>query len=208
MTRASSVHSGDLNHDGVVDDGAKTVDDHGDLKVIGNSEPRFNFGLHLGADWKGIDVQMFFQGVLKRDLWLSGPMFWGADGGEWQSVGFEDYWRPENTTSIFGANPNAYYPKAYLGDKGNKNKLVQTGYLQNGAYVRMKNLQVGYTLPKAWTQKAHMEKIRLYFSAENLFTISGIADMFDPEAIASNGFSDGKTYPLSQTFSFGINVTL
>lgn len=73
---AGDIMYRDLNHDGVVDDGAKTVDDHGDLKVIGNSEPRFNFGLHLGADWKGIDVQMFFQGVLKRDLWLSGPMFW------------------------------------------------------------------------------------------------------------------------------------
>lgn len=104
---------------------------------------------------------MFFQGVLKRDLWLSGPLFWGADGGEWQSVGYEehlDYWRPENTTSIFGPNTDAYYPKAYIGDKGNKNKLTQTGYLQNGAYMRMKNLQVGYTFPKAWTSKVNIEK--------------------------------------------------
>ena len=105
-------------------------------------------------------------------------MFWGADDGEWQSVGLVehlDYWRPENTTSIFGPNTGAYYPKAYLGDKGDKNKLTQTGYLQNGAYMRMKNLQVGYTFPKAWTNKAHIEKVRVYFSAENLFTISGIA---------------------------------
>ena len=208
---AGDIMYKDLNGDKVVDDGSKTVDDHGDLRVIGNSEPRFNFGLHLGADWKGFDVQMFFQGVLKRDLWLSGPLFWGADGGEWQSVGYEehlDYWRPENTTSIFGPNTNAYYPKAYLGNKGNKNKLTQTGYLQNGAYMRMKNLQVGYTFPKAWTSKVNIDKVRVYFSAENLFTVSGIADMFDPEAIASNGWSSGKTYPLSQTFSFGINVTL
>lgn len=208
---AGDIMYKDLNGDKVVDDGSKTVDDHGDLRVIGNSEPRFNFGLHLGADWKGFDVQMFFQGVLKRDLWLSGPLFWGADGGEWQSVGYEehlDYWRPENTTSIFGPNTDAYYPKAYIGDKGDKNKLTQTGYLQNGAYMRMKNLQVGYTFPKAWTSKVNIEKVRVYFSAENLFTISGIADMFDPEAIAANGWSSGKTYPLSQTFSFGINVTL
>lgn len=208
---AGDIMYKDLNGDKVVDDGSKTVDDHGDLRVVGNSEPRFNFGLHLGADWKGFDVQMFFQGVLKRDLWLSGPLFWGADGGEWQSVGYEehlDYWRPQNTTSIFGPNADAYYPKAYIGDKGDKNKLTQTGYLQNGAYMRMKNLQVGYTFPKAWTSKVNIEKVRVYFSAENLFTISGIADMFDPEAIAANGWSSGKTYPLSQTFSFGINVTL
>ena len=132
---------------------------------------------------------------MKRDLWLSGPMFWGADGGEWQSVGFDehlDYFRPENTTSIFGANLNSYYPKAYLGDKGNKNKLTQTGYLQNGA----------------WMNKAKIEKLRIYVSGENLFTISGIADMFDPEATAGNGFSNGKTYPLSKTISFGLNITL
>lgn len=120
---AGDIMYKDLNGDKVVDDGSKTVDDHGDLRVIGNSEPRFNFGLHLGADWKSFDVQMFFQGVLKRDLWLSGPLFWGADGGEWQSVGYEehlDYWRPQNTTSIFGPNADAYYPKAYIGDKGDK----------------------------------------------------------------------------------------
>ena len=89
---------------------------------------------------------------MKRDLWLSGPMFWGADGGEWQSVGFDehlDYFRPENTTSIFGANLNSYYPKAYLGDKGNKNKQTQTRYLQNGAYMRMKNLQIGIYIPQS-----------------------------------------------------------
>lgn len=148
---------------------------------------------------------------MKRDLWLSGPMFWGADGGEWQSVGFDehlDYFRPENTTSIFGANVDSYYPKAYLGDKGNKNKQTQTRYLQNGAYMRMKNLQIGYTFPKAWMNKAKIEKLRVYVSGENLFTISGIADMFDPEATAGNGFSNGKTYPLSKTISFGLNITL
>lgn len=154
---------------------------------------------------------MFFQGVMKRDIWLGGPMFWGADGGEWQSVGFSehlDYFRPENTASVFGANLDSYYPKAYLGDKGNKNKKTQTRYLQNGAYMRMKNLQIGYTFPRAWMNKANIQKLRIYVSAENLFTISGIADMFDPEATAANGFSNGKTYPLSKTISFGLNITL
>lgn len=208
---AGDIMYRDLNGDGIVDKGNSTATDHGDLKKIGNSTPRLRFGLSLGADWKGFDIQMFFQGVMKRDLWLSGPMFWGADGGEWQSVGFDehlDYFRPENTTSIFGANLNSYYPKAYLGDKGNKNKQTQTRYLQNGAYMRMKNLQIGYTFPKAWMNKAKIEKLRIYVSGENLFTISGIADMFDPEATAGNGFSNGKTYPLSKTISFGLNITL
>ena len=64
--------------------------------------------------------------------------------------------------------------------------------------MRMKNLQIGYTFPKAWMNKAKIEKLRIYVSGENLFTISGIADMFDPEATAGNGFSNGKTYPLSK----------
>ncbi|WP_129697163.1 SusC/RagA family TonB-linked outer membrane protein [Parabacteroides goldsteinii] len=208
---AGDIMYRDLNGDKVVDSGNSTAIDHGDLKVIGNSTPRFRFGLSLGADWKGFDIQMFFQGVMKRDIWLGGPMFWGADGGEWQSVGFSehlDYFRPENTASVFGANLDSYYPKAYLGDKGNKNKKTQTRYLQNGAYMRMKNLQIGYTFPRAWMNKANIQKLRIYVSAENLFTISGIADMFDPEATAANGFSNGKTYPLSKTISFGLNITL
>ena len=116
---AGDIMYRDLNGDGIVDKGNSTATDHGDLKKIGNSTPRLRFGLSLGADWKGFDIQMFFQGVMKRDLWLSGPMFWGADGGEWQSVGFDehlDYFRPENTTSIFGANLNSYYPKEKEGN--------------------------------------------------------------------------------------------
>lgn len=209
---AGDIMYRDLDGNGIVEAGETTLENHGDLKVIGNSNPRFRFGLSLGADYKGFDVQMFFQGVMKRDLWLSGPMFWGVDQGEWQSVGFKehlDYFRPENTTSVFGPNTDSYYPRPYMDNNyGLKNKLVQSRYLQNGAYMRMKNLQVGYTFPKTWMNKIFVQNLRLYFSAENLFTISGIEDMFDPETTQAAGdFSDGKTYPLSRTFSFGLNVT-
>ena len=86
---------------------------------------------------------MFWQGVAKRDLWLDGPMFWGISGGEWQSTGLKehlDYYRPENTTSVFGPNTNAYFPKMYMSK--DMNQKVQTRYLQNGAYARLKNIQV------------------------------------------------------------------
>lgn len=209
---AGDVMYRDLDGQPGISKGSSTADDHGDLKRIGNSNPRFRFGLNLGADWKGFDVQMFFQGVLKRDLWLSGPMFWGMDsGGEWQAVGLEehlDYYRPEDTNSVFGPNLNSYYPTMYMGDKAKKNQETQSRYLQNGAYMRMKNLQVGYTFPKAWMSKAKIEKLRIYFSGENLFTISGIADMFDPEATDAKDQTSGKTYPLSKTISFGLNITL
>lgn len=209
---AGDIMYRDLDGKEGISEGAGTLDDHGDLKVIGNSTPRFRFGLSLGADWKGIDVQMFFQGVMKRDLWVSGPMFWGADGGEWQSVGFEqhlDYFRPEDTKSVFGPNTDSFFPIAYLGDKGDKNKKTQTRYLQNGAYMRLKNLQVGYTFPKAWMEKVKIQNLRVFFSGDNLFTITSLAKMFDPEATtAGEGYSNGKTYPLSTTISFGLNVTL
>src|SRR5699024_9113644 len=99
------------------------------------------------------------QGVAKRDVWLSDPNFWGVGSGQWQSTGLEghlDYYRPENTTSVFGANTQAYYPKIYLGN--GMNQQVQTQYLQSGAYARLKNVQLGYTLPAALLNKVKIQR--------------------------------------------------
>lgn len=205
--------------DGVagITEGADTAEDPGDRKVIGNSTPRFRFGLDLGVEWKGIDFSMFWQGVAKRDLWLSGAMFWGVSGGEWQSTGLKehlDYYRPENTTSVFGPNTNAYYPKMYMSK--DMNQKAQTRYLQNGAYARLKNIQLGYTLPPLIINKLHMQKLRVFVSAENVLTISSLPSGFDPETTYStyskNGGGEenansGKTYPLQTTISFGLNAT-
>lgn len=200
----------DLNGDGVINTGANTVGDPGDMKIIGNSTPRFRFGLNLGLEWKGVDFSMFWQGVAKRDLWLSGAMFWGLSGGEWQSTGLNehlDYYRPENTTSVFGPNTNAYYPRIYM-DKG-MNQKTQTRYLQNGAYARLKNIQLGYTLPQSVINKLHIQKLRVFVSAENVLTITSLSSGFDPETAYSSYTNDnsGKTYPLQTTISFGANVT-
>ena len=131
--------------------GSYTTDDPGDLRVIGNSTPRYNYGFTVDGSWKGFDLRLFFQGIGKRDLWLPGTYFWGTNGGMWQSNVFEehlDYWTPEN--------PDAYYARpSWTG----RNHQTQTGYLQNGAYLRLKNITLGYTLPKAWTQKASMENV-------------------------------------------------
>lgn len=200
----------DLNGDGVINTGANTVGDPGDMKIIGNSTPRFRFGLNLGLEWKGVDFSMFWQGVAKRDLWLSGAMFWGLSGGEWQSTGLNehlDYYRPENTTSVFGPNTDAYFPKVYM-DKG-MNQQTQTRYLQNGAYARLKNIQLGYTLPQQVINKLHIQKLRVFVSAENVLTITSLPSGFDPET-AYSSYTDnnsGKTYPLQTTISFGANVT-
>ena len=199
----------DLNGDGKINNGENTVDKMGDLKVIGNDQPRFNFGLNLDAAYKGFDLKLFFQGVLKRDYWASGNMFWGGSQNKWQASGFEphmDYFRPADTDSPFGPNVNGYYPRVAWDGSG-KNQQVQTRYLQNAAYCRLKNVTLGYTLPKELTHKFFVENLRLFVSAENLFTITSFSDMSDPELIDAGGWGFGKTYPLSKTVSFGLNVT-
>ena len=153
---AGDIMYADLNGDGEVTSGSKTLNDHGDLKVIGNSYARYNFGFTVDGSWRGLDFSIFLQGTMKRDYWLDGPYFWGASGDEWQSACFTehlDYWTPDHT--------NAYYPKPYFGNI-KKNQEVQSGYLQNAACLRVKNVQVGYTLPKSWTKKAAMESCLLY----------------------------------------------
>ncbi|MBP3714066.1 MAG: TonB-dependent receptor [Phocaeicola sp.] len=200
----------DLNGDGIVNTGSNTAEDSGDRKIIGNSTPRFRFGANIGLEWKGIDFSMFWQGVLKRDLWLDGSPFWGLSGGEWQATGYKehlDYYRPANTTSTFGPNTNAYYPKIYMSK--DMNQRVQTRYLQNGAFGRLKNIQLGYSIPPTLLSKLSMQRLRIYVSAENLFTISSLPSGFDPETAYSNytGSNTGKTYPLQTTISFGLNAT-
>lgn len=196
---AGDVMFADLNNDNEVTSGSETLDDPGDRKIIGNDTPRYNFGFTLDGSWKGLDFSVFLQGVMKRDYWLDGPYFWGARGDEWQSTCFKehlDYWTPENA--------NAYYPKPYFGSI-TKNQQRQSGYLQNAAYLRLKNVQVGYTLPKVWTSKAAMESVRFYVSGDNLLTWTGISSIFDPETLGGE-YDAGKLYPLQRTISVGINI--
>ena len=200
----------DVDGDGKISKGANTRDNCGDLVVIGNQTPRYRFGLSLDAAWKGFDVQMFFQGVLKRDYYLNNMMFFGfTGGGEWWSTYLKphlDYWRDEN--SPLGPNPDAYYARPYRsGTNARKNQdTPQTRYLQDASYMRLKNLTIGYTLPRVLTQKLGIEKVRVYASGENLWTLSHIKDnLMDPEQVGIGSY--GASYPLSQTYAFGLSVT-
>jgi TonB-linked SusC/RagA family outer membrane protein len=216
---AGDIMYADINGDGKVDEGAGQVGDSGDKKVIGNNTPRYNYGITLDASWNGFDISAFFQGVGKRDVEVGGPYFWGAVGGMWQSAGFVDhldYFRPEGDE--MGANLDAYYPRPLFGNDATRNQKTQTGYLQNGAYIRMKNIQLGYTFPKQWISKIGLQSFRVYISGDNLFTITKMAKMFDPETVSGRTWWDtnntepdnldnnGKVYPLSKVISFGINV--
>jgi len=164
----------------------------------------YNYGISLGLDYKGIDFSMFWQGIGKRDLMFSSytNVFWGFRGAKWQNSFLQehmDYWTEENT--------GAYYPRPYMRSEHRKNTKAQTKYLQNGAYLRLKNIQLGYTLPVSISQKVKIQKVRIYVTGENLLTFTKLTKLFDPEAIGGR-YGSGKIYPLQKLLSFGLNITL
>ena len=181
----------DLNNDGKIDYGNNTLENPGDKRIIGNSSPRYQFGVNMGAQYKGFDMSLFFQGVGKRDLWISNSLIF-AFSESYESL-FKhtmDFWTPENT--------DAYYPRP-IADWA-WNRQVQTKYLQNAAYTRLKNMTVGYSLPKSIVSKISLSKVRFFISAENLFTITSLPKGIDPEIGGSH------TYPFAKELSFGIDV--
>jgi len=199
VLRAGDVYYKDINKDSKIDIGANTVQNPGDKSIIGNSTPRLAYSLSLNAAWKGIDISVLVQGIGKRDLWLDSPIFWGAGGIYWLTAyeGHMDYWTPDNT--------DAYWPRPYI-DKGRKNKQVQTRFLQNGAYLRLKSLQIGYTIPSKITRKIMIQNCRIYVSGENLLTFTKLFEAFDPEA-TGGARANGYIYPLQKTLSGGFSIT-
>lgn len=207
---AGDIMYADLNNDGKVNNGSNTLNDMGDMKKLGNNTPRYLFGLNMDASWKGFDVSLFWQGVLKRDYWpgYRSMMFWGATNDVWWSTAFKehlDYYRPEGHK--LGANIDSYYPRAAFTDK---NKRTQSKYMQDASYIRLKNIQIGYTLPKHISSKLLLQNLRIFVSGENLLTITGLRDVMDPENAGVSYYdqeqSQGTQYPLAKTYSFGLSV--
>ncbi|WP_233587563.1 TonB-dependent receptor [Parabacteroides sp. AF18-52] len=208
---AGDIMYKDLDGDGVIHAG-ETITAPGDLKIIGNSTPRFKFGIDLDAAWKGFDIRVFLQGVAKRDYWLDGNMMFGASGGKWGSTVFTehmDFFRQEG--DAWGTNLDGYFPRPNF--EGDKNQKKQTRYLQNAAYCRLKNFQIGYTIPSELTRRIGVQNLRLFFSADNLFTLTSLPNSFDPETLGTGYGADNntatstaKTYPLSRTISTGFSV--
>lgn len=202
----------DLNGDGSVNIGDNTADNPGDLSVIGNTTPRYVFGFSLGAEWRNFDASLFFQGTGKRDFAFAGnsaSVFRGPAGGPMHNNVLEehlDYWRDES--SALGANPNAYFPKPYAQYFGQnaKNYSYPTDHLmQDASFLRLKNLQIGYSLPRFLAEKVWMSNARIYVSGENLLTFTNLM-FFDPEALQGRWYGAGDSYPLSKSWSVGLNV--
>ena len=203
----------DLDGSGKIDRGQEKVGDSGDYVVIGNSQPRYNFGVNLGASWAGFDLAVFFQGIGKIDWYPAADArsFWGPYARPYQTFIPKDfqtmYWSEEN--------PNAYFPRprGYIAMSTSRSLgAVNDRYLQNIGYLRLKNLTLGYTLPEKLTSKASISKLRIYFTGENLFYFApGLhSEYIDPEMAmygAMNG-SNLRIYPWQKTFMFGVDITL
>ncbi|MDR1594050.1 MAG: TonB-dependent receptor, partial [Prevotellaceae bacterium] len=191
----------DLNGDNEISFGKSTVDDPGDRTIIGNSSSRFPYSIEANAEWKGFDLRVFFQGVGQRDWYPNNGhgLFWGVYATPWTTPIQKnlDHWTPEN--------PNGYFPrmKQYIAEDNSELGTAQTKYLQNASYLRLKNLTLGYTLPKSLTDKWKIDRLRVYFSGENLWTIHNIAvKEIDPENLNGSGH-----YPMQKVWSVGINLS-
>ncbi len=205
--RAGDLRWVDLNGDNIIDSGENTVDNPGDQRVIGNSTPRYSYGMSANANWNNFDFSVFFQGVGKRD-WYPGnnaDRFLGPYSRPYYSFIPNDF--PSKVWSE--DNPNAYFPNllAYIALNGN-NELRATNnrYLQDLAYLRLKSMTIGYSLPKSLTKRLKIERLRVFATGENLFTWTKLeSDYIDPEQAMAD--KNGRVYPFSKTYSFGFDIT-
>ena len=220
----------DHNGDGVVDAGLeRTLDDHGDLRILGNSTPRFNYSITAGVNWKDFDFTMFWQGVGKQQFmpnrsnvfyygWCGGGST-GSESGLFKDSPALDYWRPEDTEySMLGPNTDALFARRYTDNNMTFKNMVQdaqTGisrFMLNARYLRLKNIQLGYTLPAELTKKIRIQRARFYVSGENVLTFTPLPKAMEPEtAVAGDsnygGEVRGSTYPLTKSIAFGLNLT-
>ena len=165
-----------------------------DLVYLGTTQPRYEFSLLLGGDWKGFDFSALIQGVGKRSAYLDGETFkpYLYTYNNFSYTYYSDHWTPENR--------NALLPRLYAGS--DHNYQISSHWIQNAMYMRLKNLQVGYTLNPEWTRKFKVEKLRFYFSGENLCEYSKLLKYYDPELDTQND----TMYPLMRNFSLGVNL--
>lgn len=219
----------DQDGNGIIEKGY-TVDDPKDAKIIANTSPRYRFGLNLNFNWKGFDVRTFVQGIAKKDYYPRYYLYWGFYQQPYQGgyTHLFDFYRPSDDSEVDMAkhsqayidaglasqNLDAKYPifQAWLADRNlgeglNESKGLatpQTGYMLSAAYIRIKNITVGYTLPKELTEKWNIGRVRLFVSGENIAEWSEVSDYFDPEAVTDNGW--GYAYPFQRKYSFGVNI--
>ncbi len=202
----------DRDNSGVIDNGENTLENPGDMKVIGNSTSRYQFGGNLGVGYKGFDLNVMFQGVGKRDYVLGGSALYpfgggGSDGVFWPLYYNQtNYWRaksydPESPDYMVAENPNAKLFRIY-GQEGNvgSNTRTSTKYIQDASYLRIKNVTLSYSFPRELLDKCRLDQLRLYVSVENLATFTSLPKGYDPESLS-------WSYPFYRTWSIGASIS-
>ena len=208
---AGDVKFLDVDGNGEIDYGKYTLEDHGDLKVIGNLQPRYAFGIELGANYSSFDINVFFQGIAKQNWWpgRNNGLFWGPWSRPYHSFIpkdiMKDSWTSENT--------DAYLPRLFgfsahdvgSGYTGSQLGVYSDKYLQDVGYIRLKSIVFGYTLPISLSKRMKMKSARIYCNGTNLLTFSKLykhnSHTIDPEQLG-----DGNGYPFTKTISVGIDV--
>jgi TonB-linked SusC/RagA family outer membrane protein len=212
----------DLDGNGKIELGPSALNPK-DLKKIGNNSPRYRFGFNLDMSWKGFDMSMFLQGVAKMDYYPRHYLFWGPYQQPYANIypWNLDFYRGASESGadrerhsssyiaagLADANPNGYFPvlQSWLADNnyGSGLDISQTKYLLNAAYLRVKNITMGYTIPNALLKRYHINRLRIFITGENLFEFSSIKKYLDPESI-TDGY--GWAYPYQRKYAVGINL--
>jgi hypothetical protein len=196
--RAGDIQYADLNGDGVISLGNNTLANPGDRKIIGNRTPRYTFGINGSVGYKNFRLSTFFQGIGKSDYWPSSDnwnWFFPFNAGHVERYYITDTWREDNR--------DAYFPAAHISTNDKKNVQVQSRYLQNAAYIRLKNITLSYDLPLDLLKKVGMGRAQIFTTGMNLWEFTKMRKPLDPETIQTGAIE----YPMQRIFTLGANIS-
>jgi len=195
--RAGDMMYMDLNGDGEISSGSNTLDDPGDRSIIGNSSSRYSFGFSPDVQYKNWTLNLFFQGLFRDHLPGNGNWnaFYPFNAGHIENFYLTETWSPDN--------PDAYFAAPHQSTNDKKNIQPQSRYVQNAAYIRLKNITLSYELPETWAAKAGMSRALIYASGMNLWTHTGMHAPLDPEQTAT----ETQEYYFDKVITLGVKVT-
>jgi hypothetical protein len=195
--KAGDMQYADLNKDGKITPGVRTLDDHGDLLIVGNTTPRYSFGINADVSWKGLALNLFFQGIAKRD-YLPANDNWNAfypyNDGHLEKYMISESWSETNRDAYFAAPTFGYNTK--------KNIHPQSRYVQNASYIRLKNISLSYSFPRQLVSKVKLSGAQIYFAGMNLWEATKMHKPMDPESV----FTLTQEYYLQRIFTFGAKL--
>lgn len=197
--RPGDIRYSDLDGDGDITVGDNTLDNHGDLAIIANEAPRYNFGINTDLRYKNLSLNVFFQGLLKRQYWPPNGnwvAFYPFNAGHVENYYITDTWSEDN--------PDAYFPAPHISTNTKQNVQPQSRYVQNGAYIRLKNLTLSYSLPMDKLGKIGVSDVSFYLTGANLWEFTNMRKPLDPEVRPTLT----QEYYKQRSYAFGLRVSI